>query len=129
LTPRASGVKGTPVTARVHVAGILSDGPVSRTLKGRGQCVAATLKAKDGNNTQLWHIIAFNETAQAELRRFTDGEAVAVRGALKAELYDRNGQTEKRKKASLSLAGQATAGNRPSIKLTRRRSRRDDPKF
>jgi single-stranded DNA-binding protein len=82
------------MTARVQVAGILSDAPASRDLKGGRQCVTATLRAKDGKNTRFWHIVAFNETVQADLNRLTDGDAVAVRGALKAELYDRNGETD-----------------------------------
>jgi single-stranded DNA-binding protein len=54
----------------------------------------ATLEAKDGNYTQFWRIAAFSEPVQVELMRLTDGDAVAVEGALKAELYDRNGETD-----------------------------------
>jgi len=82
------------MTARVQVAGIPSDAPASRELKGGRQCVTATLRAKDGKNTRFWHIVAFNETVQADFGRLTDGDAVAVRGALKAELYDRSGETD-----------------------------------
>ena len=52
------------------------------------------LKTKDGNHTQLWCIAAFSEPVQVELRRLTAGDAVAIEGALKAELYDRDGETE-----------------------------------
>jgi hypothetical protein len=73
---------------------VFSDAPASRELKGGRLCVTATLRAKDGKRTRFWYIVAFNETVQAELRRLTDGDAVAVRGALKAELYDRNGAND-----------------------------------
>jgi single-stranded DNA-binding protein len=52
------------------------------------------LKARDGNHTQFWRIAAFSEPVQAELMRLTAGDAVAVEGALKAELYDRGGEIE-----------------------------------
>jgi single-stranded DNA-binding protein len=85
------------MTTRVHVSGTLFHAPESRTLKaGRANATATTaiLKAKDGNYTQYWRIAAFSEPVQAELMRLTAGDAVAVEGALKAELYDRNGETD-----------------------------------
>jgi single-stranded DNA-binding protein len=89
--------KGTPMTARVRVSGTLFHPPESRPLKaGRASATAttATLKTRDGNHTQFWRIAAFSEPVQAELMRLTAGDAVAVEGALKAELYERNGQTD-----------------------------------
>jgi len=85
------------MTTRVRVSGTLFHAPDSRTLKaGRASATAmtATLKAKDGNYTQFWRIAAFSEPVQAELMRLTAGDALAVEGALKAELYDRNGKTD-----------------------------------
>lgn len=82
------------MTARVRVSGTLVHAPESRTLKDGGLFVTATVKAKDGAHTQFWHIVSFTETAQAELMRLSDGDAVAVQGSLKAELYDKNGETE-----------------------------------
>jgi single-stranded DNA-binding protein len=85
------------MTTRVRVSGTLFHAPESRTLKaGRANATAttATLKAKDGNHTQFWRIAAFSEPVQAELMLLTAGDAVAVEGALKAELYERNGQSD-----------------------------------
>jgi single-stranded DNA-binding protein len=85
------------MTARVRVSGTLFHPPESRPLKaGRASATAttATLKTRDGNHTQFWRIAAFSEPVQAELMRLTAGDAVAVEGALKAELYERNGQTD-----------------------------------
>jgi single-stranded DNA-binding protein len=85
------------MTTRVRVSGTLFHAPESRTLKaGRASATAttATLKAKDGNYTQFWRIAAFSEPVQVELKRLTAGDAVAVEGALKAELYDRHGEIE-----------------------------------
>ena len=85
------------MTTRVRVSGTLVQTPESRTLKaGRASATAATatLKTKDGNHTQLWCIAAFSEPVQVELRRLTARDAVAVEGALKAELYDSDGEIE-----------------------------------
>jgi single-stranded DNA-binding protein len=83
------------MTARVRVSGTLCHPPESRTLKaGRANATAttATLRAKDGAYTQFWRIAAFSDPVQVELMRLTAGDAVAVEGALKAELYDKNGE-------------------------------------
>jgi single-stranded DNA-binding protein len=82
------------MTARVFVRGTLSRAPESGVLTNGTQFVTATLKAKDCDRTQFWHIIAFSETVQAALMHLSDGDAVAVQGSLKAELYDKEGETE-----------------------------------
>ena len=83
------------MTTRFRVSGILFQALESRTLRvGRASSTATTvtLKAKDGNHTQIWRIAAFSEPVQVELMRLTAGDAVAVEGALKAELYDGDGE-------------------------------------
>jgi hypothetical protein len=79
------------MTAKVRVAGILSHAPISRALKAGGHCVTATLKAKDGDHTQFWYVIAFSETVQAELMHLSDGDTIALQGSLKADLFDTGG--------------------------------------
>ena len=44
-------------------------------------------------------MLAFSESIQAELMRLADGDAISVQGALKAELYDKDGE----KRLSLSI--------------------------
>jgi hypothetical protein len=92
------------------------------------------LKSKDGNHTQFWRIAAFSEPVQVELMRLTARDAVAVEGALKAELYDRDGEiellfgvlpstscrcasraTSKRRKAELLPKGQTPLGHQSSF--------------
>jgi len=85
------------MTTRVRVSGTLFHPPERRTLKaGKASATAttATLKTRDGNHMQFWRVAAFSEPVQAKLLRLTAGDAVAVEGALKAELYDRNGETD-----------------------------------
>jgi len=47
--------------------------PVQRTSKAGKAFVTATIHAKDGDASQWWKVVAFSETAQAELMRLTDG--------------------------------------------------------
>jgi hypothetical protein len=82
------------MTARVCVSGILLHAPESRTLKAGGQVATATLKSKDSDCAQFWRVVAFSEPVQTELLHLTDGDAVAVQGALKAELCDRGGEIQ-----------------------------------
>jgi single-stranded DNA-binding protein len=55
--------------------------------------VTATIRAKDGEAAQWWKVLAFSETVQSEQMRLTDGDALSVQGALKAETYEKDGAT------------------------------------
>jgi hypothetical protein len=54
----------------------------------------------DGNNFQFVRFVAFSESVQGELLRLTDGDALSIQGALKAELYRHDGGEPK---VSLSI--------------------------
>lgn len=87
------------MTTTVLVSGTLFHTPQSRTKAG-GRLVTATLKAKVGNDTQFWQLVAFSETAQAELMRLAEGDALSaqgvlsVQGALHAKPYKQDAKTE-----------------------------------
>ena len=67
--------------------------PEQRTSKAGKPFVTATIRAKDGEAAQWWKVLAFAETARAELMRLTDGDALSVQGALQAETYEKDGAT------------------------------------
>ena len=81
------------MTGRVLITGKLFARPEKRTLRNGAHCVMAIVKSRDGTHTRLWHIAAFNRAAQVTLLQLSDGDAVAVQGFLKAELYDSSGET------------------------------------
>jgi single-stranded DNA-binding protein len=89
------------MTAHVLISGTLFREPEQRTSKAGKPFVMATIRAKDGDASQWWKVLAFSETAQVALMRLTDGDAVSVQGALKAETYEKDGVTK------LSLSGVA----------------------
>jgi hypothetical protein len=89
------------------VTGTLFKAPEQRTSKAGKPFVAATIRAKDGEVSQWWRMIAFSESAQAELMRLGDGDACSVQGSFKAELYRPDGG-----EAKLSLSAEETRGER-----------------
>jgi single-stranded DNA-binding protein len=75
------------VTAHALVTGQLPRPPEQRTGKSGKQFAKATVRVKDGDASQFWTVMAFGETAQAELMRLRDGDSVSIQGGFKAELY------------------------------------------
>ena len=80
--------------AKVVVSGTLYQMAEKRALAPGKSCVTATLLARDGEHARLWPIVAFSEAVQSELMRLAAGDALAVQGAIRAELYDKNGETQ-----------------------------------
>ena len=81
--------------------------------------VTATIRVKDGEEAQWWKVLAFSETVQSELMRLTDGDALSVQGALKAETYEKDGAS----RLSLSVvADQVLALRQP------RRAKKANPR-
>lgn len=98
------------MSAYAIVTGALFRFPESRVSKAGKPYVTATLKGKDGETAQFWRVTAFSETAQAELLRLSDGEALSVQGALRAELYRPEGGEAR---VSLSIIADHVLALRP----------------
>jgi single-stranded DNA-binding protein len=81
------------MSAYVLVSGTLYHAPESRTSKAGKPFVTATIRAKEGEATVWWKVVCFSESAGAELLRLGDGDAVSVQGALRAETYERDGES------------------------------------
>jgi single-stranded DNA-binding protein len=82
------------------VTGVFFRAPEQRTSKAGKPFVTATIRVKDGDASQFWRITAFSESAQAELMRLGEGDALAVQGSFRAELYQPEGGEPK---VSLSI--------------------------
>jgi single-stranded DNA-binding protein len=79
------------MTALALITGVLFRAPEQRTSKLGKPFVTATIRAKDGETTLWWKVVAFSESAQAELMRLVDGDSLAVQGSFRAELYQPEG--------------------------------------
>jgi single-stranded DNA-binding protein len=68
-------------------SGTLFRAPEQRVSKAGKPFVSSTLRIKDGDESRFVRNVAFSETAQAELMRLADGDALSAQGPLKAETY------------------------------------------
>jgi single-stranded DNA-binding protein len=105
------------MTAHALIQGTLFRAPEQKISKNDKQYIIATVRAKGGDAFQFWHVVAFSETAQGELLRLGDGDAVSVQGAMKAELYQPDGGPAR---VSLSIIADAVLALRASPKEQRK---------
>jgi single-stranded DNA-binding protein len=83
------------MTAYALVSGSLSRAPEVKTSKGGKPYTTATIKITADKVAEFWSVMAFGETAQAELSRLKVGDAVTAQGSFKVENYTaRDGQTK-----------------------------------
>jgi single-stranded DNA-binding protein len=73
------------------ITGTLWKSPEAKASRAGKNFVSGTLRIKDGESVQFIRFVAFSETAQAELMRLGEGDAVSIQGAFKAELYTPEG--------------------------------------
>ncbi len=83
------------MTAYVLITGTLFRPPEQRTSKYGLPFATATLRVKYSEDVQWWKILAFGESAQAELMRMFEGSAIACQGALRVDTYQtESGETK-----------------------------------
>jgi hypothetical protein len=87
------------MTIHALITGKLHGAPVSSTSRNGNAYTRATLAVVEGNERRLVALFVFSESAQAELARLGEGDALSVQGQLKAEIYAPEG-----KEASVSLS-------------------------
>ena len=75
------------MTADVLISGALFRAPEQKTSKTGRPYVSATLRVVNGNEAHFWRIFVFSESAQAEMMRLGEGDAIACQGTPKFELY------------------------------------------
>jgi single-stranded DNA-binding protein len=77
------------MSVAVLVSGSLFKEPQQRTSQSGKRYVVATIKAAaaDSATSDFWSVLAFGDTAGAELMRLAVGERVTIQGSMKVELY------------------------------------------
>jgi single-stranded DNA-binding protein len=82
------------MTAVALITGALFCAPELKTAKTGKAYVSATVKVAADNAVDFWSVLAFSETAQAELMRLSEGDKISAQGSFKVEPYTaRDGQT------------------------------------
>jgi single-stranded DNA-binding protein len=74
------------------IAGQLWRDPVARESKSGKQFSTASIRAGTPTEPVWVKIIVFSETAQAELMRLKDGDALSAQGTLKISVYEKAGE-------------------------------------
>ena len=81
------------MTAHVLISGVLYRAPEQRIAKSGKPFWSATIRVKDGDASQWWKLLVFSESAGTELMRLGDGDALSAQGTMRAETYEKNGET------------------------------------
>ena len=82
------------MSAFALVSGALFRAPELKTAKTGKTYITATIKVAADNAVDFWSVLAFSESAQAELSRLGEGDKISVQGSFKVEPYTtKNGQT------------------------------------
>jgi hypothetical protein len=77
----------------VLISGALFRAPEQRIAKSGKPFWSATIRVKDGDASQWWKLLVFSESAGTELMRLGDGDALSAQGTLRAETYQKDGDT------------------------------------
>lgn len=72
------------------VSGVLFRAPEKKTSQAGKPYVVAKVRTTAG---EWWRLTTFSESAQAELMRLGDGDAVAAQGRLDVSTYQKDGET------------------------------------
>ncbi len=84
---------GRAMSVAVLISGTIFKEPQQRTAQSGKRYVVTTLKAAAADNTtsDFWSVLAFGDTAGNELMRLAIGERVTLQGAMKLEVFEKDG--------------------------------------
>jgi single-stranded DNA-binding protein len=99
------------MTVFALVTGTIFRAPVQKISKAGKPYTTCTVKAgsDDSGGGDFWNVLIFSESAQLEMLRLEVGDAVAVRGKMKLEIFEKDGQA----RISRSVFADAALGLRP----------------
>src|ERR1700738_2856067 len=82
------------MSVAILVSGSIFKEPQQRTSQSGKRYVVTTIKAAAADNasSDFWSVLAFGDTAGAELMRLAVGERVTIQGGLKLEIFEKDGQ-------------------------------------
>jgi single-stranded DNA-binding protein len=100
------------MSAYALISGVIFRAPVQKISKAGKPFTSCTVKAGSDDNAggDFWSVLIFSESAQLEMLRLEIGDAVSVRGKLKIEIFEKDGQA----RISRSIFADAALGLRPT---------------
>jgi single-stranded DNA-binding protein len=79
------------MSVAILLQGRLERAPETRTSRNGNTFAMATMRVAAGSEIQFWRCFVFSESAAAELQRLREGDALAVQGTPKFEIYTPDG--------------------------------------
>jgi hypothetical protein len=109
------------MTAYVLVSGVLFRNPVEKISKAGRPFTTCTIKAgsDDSGGGDFWSVLSFSESSQLELLRLEIGDAVAVRGKMKIEIFEA--------RISRTIFADAALGLRPAPRTPKAKAAKAAP--
>jgi hypothetical protein len=100
------------MTAYALISGVIFRNPVQKISKAGRPFTTCTIKAgsDDTASGDFWNVLIFSESAQLEMLRLEIGDAVSVRGKMKIEIFEKDGQA----RISRTVFADAALGLRPA---------------
>jgi single-stranded DNA-binding protein len=100
------------MTAYALISGVIFRAPVQKISKAGKPFTTCTVKSgsDDSGGGDFWNVLSFSESSQLELLRLEVGDAVSVRGKMKLEIFEKDGQA----RISRSVFADAALGLRPA---------------
>jgi single-stranded DNA-binding protein len=106
------------------ITGTIFRAPLQKIAKSGKPYTSCTVKAgSDDGGGDFWNVLIFSESAQLEMLRLEVGDAVAVRGKMKLEIFEKDGQA----RISRSLIADAAIGLRPAPRTPKAKAAKAAP--
>jgi single-stranded DNA-binding protein len=82
------------MSVAILISGSIFREPQQRNSATGRPYVTATIKASgaDNESSDFWNVLAFGDSAQAELLRLADGDKVSLQGKPKLEIFEKDGR-------------------------------------
>jgi single-stranded DNA-binding protein len=105
------------MSAYALITGVVYRAPTQRTAKSGKPYTICTIKVgADEGAADFWNALIFSESAQLEMLRLEVGDAVAIRGKFKTEIYVANDGSSK---ISRTIFADAALGLRPAARTSK----------
>ncbi|ATQ67352.1 MULTISPECIES: single-stranded DNA-binding protein [Methylosinus] len=104
------------MSALALISGTIGRRPERRTARTGKPFVTASLRAVGGGSVMWWSVVAFDDGAAAELLALVEGDAVAIGGPMKAEIW---APADGKARVNLSIVATTVA----SLKAAQRKSK------
>jgi hypothetical protein len=104
------------MSAFALITGTIFRAPIQKIAKSGKPYTTCTVKVRsDDSGGDFWNVLIFSESAQLEMLRLEAGDAVSIRGEMRLEIFEKDGQA----RISRSIFADALLGLRPAPRTSK----------